>query len=79
MLDGVPDIRVGVTVSSRVGKSVVRNRLKRWIRESLRRRKEKLPRAWSVLVAKTRAASATHAEIEIDVERVLARGQRTQG
>ena len=51
--------RFGVTVSRKVGGSVVRNRVKRWIRESCRRMKEQLPAGVDVVVvARPSAARA---------------------
>ena len=36
--------RMGITVSRKVGGAVVRNRVKRWIRECFRRRADGVPR-----------------------------------
>ena len=67
---GAPDglQRVGVTVSSRVGGAVVRNRVKRIVREVFRRHKEAFPRqAWIVVIAKQAAARATYSEAAEDI------------
>lgn len=56
--------RLGLTVSRRVGTAVVRNRVKRQIREWYRRAHGKLPEARDVVViARPAAGAATRAEI----------------
>jgi ribonuclease P protein component len=56
--------RVGVTVSRKVGGAVVRNRVKRWIRECYRRRSVQFPSQVDVVVvARPAAAEAGHAGI----------------
>jgi ribonuclease P protein component len=51
--------RFGVTVSRKVGGAVVRNRVKRWIRESCRRMQDQLPAGVDlVVVARPSAAGA---------------------
>lgn len=51
----------------------MRNRMKRWIREYLRRHKGSLPAGELVLVAKTSAANAGHAAIDADLAKLVAR------
>ena len=61
--------RLGLTVSSSVGKAVKRNRIKRLMRESWRDLDAKIPVGYDfVLVARTRAADKTKQQIERDVE-----------
>jgi ribonuclease P protein component len=56
--------RMGITVSRKVGGAVVRNRVKRWIRECYRRRHPEFPCAVDVVVvARPAAAAAGHAGI----------------
>jgi ribonuclease P protein component len=56
--------RVGVTVSRKVGGAVVRNLVKRWIRECYRRRRTEFPEHVDmVVVARPAAATAGHAGI----------------
>ena len=53
------ETRFGVTVSRKVGNSVTRNRVKRWIRESCRRLVRELPPSFDlVVVARPQAARA---------------------
>jgi len=54
--------RMGITVSRKVGGAVVRNRVKRWIRECYRRRRTDFPgQVDFVVVARPAAAGAGHA------------------
>jgi ribonuclease P protein component len=56
--------RIGVTVSRKVGVAVVRNRVKRWIRECFRRQRSAFPRQLDlVVVARPAAAGAGHAAV----------------
>jgi ribonuclease P protein component len=58
------DGRLGVTVSKKVGGAVLRNRVKRWIRECYRRRRPEFPRGVDlVVVARPPAASADQATV----------------
>ncbi|WP_117238513.1 ribonuclease P protein component [Thermus sediminis] len=64
-----PEVRVGIVVSKKVGKAVVRNKVKRRLREILRRLH--LPKAHLLLVASPEAREATYAELFQDVVRAL--------
>ena len=56
--------RIGITVSKKVGNAVVRNRVKRWIRECYRRSRPQFPtRLDLVVVARPAAAAASHAVV----------------
>ena len=59
--------RFGLTVSRRVGGSVIRNRVKRWLRESIRRQRQGLTGMDVVLIARTGAAAAGYAVVHAEV------------
>jgi len=68
--------RVGITVSSRVGKAVVRNRVRRRLREALTARFDRLPLSSDVVVAaRPASAAASWAELCAALDTVLARAQ----
>jgi ribonuclease P protein component len=76
--------RLGLTVGTKVGKAVRRNKVRRRIREAYRIHESAiLPGFDLVVVARTRAAFASYAQIERDLLRlldklgVLSRGGRT--
>lgn len=48
--------RVGITVSGKVGNSVIRNRIKRQVREFFRRRRAELPHGVDFLVIARKSA-----------------------
>lgn len=57
-------VRLGVTVSRRVGNAVVRNRLKRWIREWFRTKRAGMrPDLDIVVIARHGAAEIPHQEV----------------
>ncbi|MGD0127249.1 MAG: ribonuclease P protein component [Terriglobia bacterium] len=48
--NGLPQSRLGVTTPTRLGKAVLRNRLRRRLREVFRRHRAQLPGGWDILV-----------------------------
>jgi ribonuclease P protein component len=66
--------RVGITVSRRVGKAVVRNRVRRRLREALRARFPMLPPSADIVVsARPASAKATWSELNAALDAVLQR------
>lgn len=57
--------RLGITVSNKIGKAVVRNRVRRRLREIYRLREGRLCRGLDlVIVARGRSTEATYAQLE---------------
>jgi ribonuclease P protein component len=72
---GVPggNARVGLTVSSKVGGAVTRNRIKRRLREAVRHELGNLPPVDLVIVARSSAAAASVADFRDWLRRAAAR------
>ncbi|MGI9145794.1 MAG: ribonuclease P protein component [Chloroflexota bacterium] len=70
--------RVGITVSSRVGNAVVRNRVRRRLREAVRGRLDRLaPGIDALLIARPASARAAWRELAEAVDSVLQRAGAT--
>jgi ribonuclease P protein component len=66
------DVRLGITVSRKVGSAVVRNRVKRWVRESYRKMAQAIPRGTDlVVIAKPSAANASYSATAEELRRLL--------
>lgn len=69
--NALPYARFGLTVSKRVGNAVVRNRVKRRLRESLRRNKRRVKGCDIVIIAKAVAAHKDFAKLDNEVIALL--------
>lgn len=71
--------RLGITVSGKVGNSVVRNRIKRQVREFFRRHRADLAKATDFsVIARSGAAALTGALIASELERAMMLPRRAQ-
>lgn len=71
--------RIGLTVSSKVGGAVVRNRVKRWLREAFRNIARELPAVDLVVIARSsapRAGADAATSALASARRALAGGRR---
>jgi len=80
-INDLPHSRIGITATKKLGKANVRNRLKRWTRETYRRQREPLgldAKTLDIVVnVKPNAASASFDEYSRDLARVLERVARS--
>jgi ribonuclease P protein component len=74
--NGLEARRFGFVAGKKIGKATARNRAKRWLRESVRRRLPSLVPGWDViLIARGNALRGTFQEMDAAVEQVLRRAQ----
>jgi ribonuclease P protein component len=80
--NGLAVNRLGLTVSTKVGKAVVRNRVRRRLKEAYRLSEESFPRGYDiVVVARDTAIDADFLQLKVNLARLLspishARGQK---
>ena len=69
------DLKIGFSVSGKVGNAVTRNRIRRWLREDTRRLREEMKRGRYVFIARTSIVDAPHEAVTKELRRLLARAK----
>lgn len=70
--------KLGITVSTKIGGAVVRNRIKRLIRAAYSARKDEIKNGYNIIVAaRTKAASADYAQIKKDMDFCIRKSELT--
>ena len=76
LANDLPDSRFGFAVNSRIGNAVVRNRIKRRLREVARLRMAQIRPGWDIiLIARKPIRSADYHQIETACARLFRRAQ----
>lgn len=73
-------LRIGITVTKKIGNAVVRNKIRRWVREAFRRTRCEFPSGLElVFVAKKQVQRLDYAAVCSDMERASRALQRRFG
>jgi ribonuclease P protein component len=73
LASGKARARIGITVSSKIGNAITRNRVKRWVREAFRTMEPDLPAVDLVVIARNGAPEAGLAGVRRALEAARAR------
>ena len=69
------DLKIGFSVSGKVGNAVTRTRVRRWLREDARKLRCRMKCGRYVFVARKAVADAPHEAVTRDLHRLLARAK----
>ena len=69
------DLKIGFSVSSKVGNAVTRNRVRRWLREDVRKLRYKMKCGKYVFIARQGVADVPHEALTREVGKLLQRAK----
>ena len=69
------DLKIGFSVSGKVGNAVTRNRIRRWLREDVRRMRTQLKCGRYVFIARQGIASVPHDALTKELQKLLSRAK----
>ncbi len=69
------DLKIGFSVSGKVGNAVTRNRIRRWIREDVRKLRTRLKCGKYIFVARPSVTELSHEALSHELERLLERAK----
>lgn len=69
------DLKLGFSVSGKVGNAVTRNRIRRWLREDARRLRVRLKCGKYVLIARASIADVPHEALTRELRKLLERAK----
>ena len=69
------DLKIGFSVSGKVGNAVTRNRVRRFMREDLRHMRPFIKRGKYIFVARRGITGITHQALTLELQRLLTRAE----